>query len=115
MFPVMVALEPKGNQVVEMEEGVGKLTVLLDWMEEGRKMDVDERGGGFGRTAMADGGRGAIPAGIGPNHGRGGRRKRGVMWGGSGWLVALITAAEDGRRTPATACSCSARLRAPQG
>jgi len=35
-------------------------------------MDVDERGGGFGRTAMADGGRGAIPAGLGLGRTRGG-------------------------------------------
>jgi len=33
--------------------------------EEGRETGIDGEGGSLGWTAMADGGRGAIPAGIG--------------------------------------------------
>ena len=38
------AIQP-GKGVGKLEKVTGMLTVLMDWMEEGRKMDIDEGGG----------------------------------------------------------------------
>ena len=37
------AIQP-GKGVGKLEKVTGMLTVLMDWTEEGRKMDIDERG-----------------------------------------------------------------------
>ena len=57
------------------------LTVLSDWMEEGRKMDIDERGAELGLGLMAagdcgrDSGRGTAKSGSGQGVGGGGQGK----------------------------------------
>ena len=43
--PAAVAAVSAGEKVGKLEKVTGMLTVLMDWMEEGRKMDIDEGGG----------------------------------------------------------------------
>ena len=40
--PAAVAGDSTGEGVGKLEKVTGMLTVLMDWMEEGRKMDIDE-------------------------------------------------------------------------
>jgi len=42
--PAAVAGDSAGEGVGKLEKVTGMLTVLMDWMEEGRKMDIDEGG-----------------------------------------------------------------------
>ena len=79
--PAAVAAVSAGEKVGKLEKVTGMLTVLMDWMEEGRKMDIDEGGGARwsfngGRVRRVQ-----FQPGDGPNGLRDGRRGCGVRRG----------------------------------
>ena len=63
--PVVVAADSLGEKVGEGEEVAAELTVGSIWAEKGRERELDGEGRSSAGTAMAAGGGGPIPAGLG--------------------------------------------------